>query len=178
MREVNEWSLSLLWLSKFQETGKMNHSKPNVSAVKANLALGVGTIPSEVPAERAGEAGPRCSSVLPSALGSREEVAAEGDCERREPYTLAPNDPSNDGLSHHGEPEQEEEVIVLEEPREERQEGPRVVRVPRAPTQEEIDSHSATHLPHAEWCEFCMAGRGRNKPHKRKKEAPEEGIER
>ena len=75
--------------------------------------------------------------MLPSAIGSREEVAAEGDRERRKAYTLAPTDPSNDGLSHHGEPEEEEkeEVIVVEEPLEERTEGPRVVRVPRAPTQ-------------------------------------------
>ena len=29
----------------------------------------------------------------------------------------------------------------------------------------------ATHLPHAELGEFCMAGRGRNKLHMRKKKA-------
>ena len=46
------------------------------------------------------------------------------------------------------------------------------------PTQEEFDAHSATHLPHVEWCELCVAGRGRNKPHKWKKEAPEEANER
>ena len=40
-----------------------------------------------------------------------------------------------DGLSHHGEPAEEEEVIVVEEP--ERPEGgePRVVMAPRVPTQ-------------------------------------------
>ena len=69
-------------------------------------------------------------------------------------------------------------MIVVEEPLEEREEGPRVVRVPRTPTQEEMDVHSATHLPHAEWCEFCMAGRGRNKPHKKRKEAAKEETER
>ena len=101
-----------------------------------------------------------------------------GTWRKRETYTLAPNDPSNNGLSHHGDPEEEEEVVVLEEPQEEIQDGPKVVRVPRTPTQAEIDAHSATHLPHAEWCEFCMAGRGRNKPHMRKKEAPKEATER
>ena len=89
-----------------------------------------------------------------SVVESRATDAGENNGERIKSITLAPSDPSNDGLSHHGEPEQEEEVIVIEEPREERQEGPRVVRVPRAPTQEEIDAHSATHLPHAEWCGF------------------------
>ena len=43
-----------------------------------------------------------------------------------------------------------------------------MVRVPRAPTQKEIEAHEATHIPHAEWCEFCMAGRARNKPHRKK----------
>ena len=26
----------------------------------------------------------------------------------------------------------------------------------------------ATHLPHADWCEVCMKGRGRNSPHRRR----------
>ena len=69
-------------------------------------------------------------------------------------------------MSHPGEPE-EEEVIVVEEPERE-DPGPRVVRIPRTPTQAEITAHEATHMPHEEWCEFCMAGRARNKPHKSK----------
>ena len=87
-----------------------------------------------------------------------------------EPCTLATNDPSNSGLGHSGDPE-EEEVIVLEEPPREVGDEPRVIRVPRMPTQKEIEAHSATHLPHEDWCEFCMAGRGRNKPHMKKKKA-------
>ena len=60
-------------------------------------------------------------------------------------------------------------MIVVEEP-----EGPekaehRVVRAPRVPTQEERDAHEAMHIPHEEWCEVCMAGRGRNKAHKKRK---------
>ncbi len=69
-------------------------------------------------------------------------------------------------MSHSGDPE--EEVIVLEEPSGE-ETGPRVVRVPRVPTQKEIDAHAATHLPHEEWCDSCMSGRARNKPHKAKR---------
>ena len=38
--------------------------------------------------------------------------------------------PADDGLSHHGEPE-EEEVIVIEEPHEPEVGGPRVVTTPR-----------------------------------------------
>ena len=72
---------------------------------------------------------------------------------------------------------EKEDVIVFEEPPEEGQNGPRVVRVPRSPTQAEIDAHSATHLPHAEWCEFCKAGRGRNKPHAKRKKAVGEAKE-
>ena len=73
-----------------------------------------------------------------------------------------------EGLSHSCEPESEEEVIVLEEPERPEACEPNVIRAPRDPTQKEIEVHEATHLPHAEWCEFCMSGRGRNNPHKRK----------
>ena len=74
-----------------------------------------------------------------------EEVAGEGD------------------LGHYGDPGDEEEVIVVEEP-----DAPaRVVRAPRMPTQAEIDAHMATHLPHRDWCDICMKGRGRNTPHMR-----------
>ena len=46
-------------------------------------------------------------------------------------------------MGHHGEPAEEEEVIVIEEP--ERPEGvePKVLRAPRVPTQEERDAHKA-----------------------------------
>ena len=70
-----------------------------------------------------------------------------------------------DGLSHHGEPA-EEEVIVVEEPDSPKEEGPKVMRAPRVPTPKEVEAHEATHIPHEEWCEACMAGRGTNKPHK------------
>ena len=87
--------------------------------------------------------------------------------ERNEECTLAANG-HPDGLSHSGEPE-EEEVIVIEEPDAPRESGLPVVRVPRTPTQKEIDAHEAIHLPHEDWCEFYMSGRGRNKAHRKKK---------
>ena len=85
--------------------------------------------------------------------------------ERDNEVTLAANG-HPDGLSHSGEPE-EEEVIVIEEPDGPGESGPPVVRVPRTPTQKEIDAHEATHIPHEDWCEFCMSGRGRNKAHRK-----------
>ena len=60
-------------------------------------------------------------------------------------------------------------MVVIEGPKWTPTEGPRVVRAPRVPTQAEIEAHMATHIPHEEWCEFCMKGRGRNSVHKRKK---------
>ena len=50
-----------------------------------------------------------------------------------------------------------------------------MVRAPRVPTQREIDAHEATHIPHEELCETCIAGRGRNKPH-RKRNTKEEKV--
>ena len=63
------------------------------------------------------------------------------------------------GLIHHGEPE-EEDVIAMDQPEKEAVVQPRVVRTPRVPTQNYIDAHVATHLPHEAWCEVCMMGRG------------------
>ena len=70
--------------------------------------------------------------------------------------------------------EADPEVIVLEEEDVDHVDKPIVVRVPRTPTEKEREEHEATHLPHAEWCEFCMRGRGRNKAHRRKKTSREE----
>ena len=71
------------------------------------------------------------------------------------PKTLAANDhlelrpvQAADGLSHHGDPAEEEEVIVVEEPDRRKGDEPRGVRAPRLPTQKEIDAHEATHIPH------------------------------
>ena len=72
-----------------------------------------------------------------------------------------------DGLGHDGEPEVEvvEEGDISEA--EDARARPRVLKAPKAPTQEEIEEHMATHLPHAAWCDICMKGRGRNTPHRK-----------
>ena len=46
--------------------------------------------------------------------------------------------------------------------------GPEWSECQGPPLQKEIEAHEATHIPHAEWCEFCMAGLGRNKLHRKK----------
>ena len=43
--------------------------------------------------------------------------------------------------------------------------SPKVIRAPRQPTPKEREIHEAIHLPHENWCEFCVRGRARNKPH-------------
>ena len=70
-------------------------------------------------------------------------------------------------MGHHGEPA-EEEVIVVGDPEGSKEEGPKVMRAPRVPTPKEVEAHEATHIPHEEWCETFMAGRGRNRPHKQR----------
>ena len=72
-------------------------------------------------------------------------------------------------MSHHGDPAEEEEVLVVEEPERPEKGEHRVVKAPRVPTHEERNAHEAIHIPHEEWCETCMAGRGRNKPHRKRK---------
>ena len=44
-----------------------------------------------------------------------------------------------------------------------------MVKALREPTPKEVEAHESTHIPHEEWCETCMAGRGRNTPHRQRK---------
>ena len=37
---------------------------------------------------------------------------------------------------------------------------------PSLPTQEEVDEHNLTHLPHRSWCPVCIKARGKESPHK------------
>ena len=61
---------------------------------------------------------------------------------------------------------------MVEEPERPSGHEPKAVRAPRVPTQEERDAHEAIHIPHEEWWEICVAGRGRNKAHRKKKGPP------
>ena len=40
----------------------------------------------------------------------------------------------------------------------------KVMRRPRAPTKHEIETHNASHLPTADWCPYCVAGKGVSSP--------------
>ena len=78
------------------------------------------------------------------------------------PVEGSPEAASSNGLGRHGDP-----VEGQDESREEKTWSPPVGRAPRQPTPKEREVHEATHLPHAERCEFCMRGRARNKGHRR-----------
>ena len=65
----------------------------------------------------------------------------------------------------------------LAEPVEGVEESPvRAKKAPKEPTELERLRHEATHLPYRSWCEYCIKGRGRFRPHLRKGEADEEGA--
>ena len=106
--------------------------------------------------------------------------------------TFQKEEDAKSSLSHHGEtasssstckattrvrtePEQgEEHVQEDEDGDEEEAQEPKTRRAPKGPTKEEKEKHEATHLPFREWCQHCVRGRGRNKPHKKKTEDEKE----
>ena len=67
--------------------------------------------------------------------------------------------------SEQGEEREDEDAADKDD--EEAQE-PVTRKAPKGPTKEEKEKHEATHLPFREWCQHCVRGRGRNKPHKTK----------
>ena len=73
--------------------------------------------------------------------------------------------------SEQGEEREDEDAADKDE--EEAQE-PATRKAPKGSTKEEKEKHEATHLPFREWCQHCVRGRGRNKPHKKKTEEEEE----
>ena len=78
-------------------------------------------------------------------------------------------------LSHHGDLGDEDVVIVVEEPHRAVGAPAKAVRAPRMPTQADVDALVATHPPHADWCEICIKGQGRNSPHEHTKKKREPG---
>ena len=50
---------------------------------------------------------------------------------------------------------------------EEESESARPVKGPGAPSVRQVEEHELTHLPHRSWCAACVAGRSRDRPHKR-----------
>ena len=43
--------------------------------------------------------------------------------------------------------------------------GVRVMKAPKAPSQEEIDRHNVSHCPFRSWCQWCVAGQAKAKGH-------------
>ena len=41
----------------------------------------------------------------------------------------------------------------------------KVLRDPGLPTEKEIETHNATHVPHRAWCPSCVPGRARDRAH-------------
>lgn len=46
---------------------------------------------------------------------------------------------------------------------------PKSMRVPHMPTEAEVREHETTHIPYRSWCPSCIAGRGRDRRHKKKR---------
>ena len=44
----------------------------------------------------------------------------------------------------------------------------KVAKSPYKPTAEEVEKHRMTHLPFRDWCEICVAARGKEEAHYRK----------
>ena len=45
----------------------------------------------------------------------------------------------------------------------------RIANAPKKPSQAEVDTHMATHLPFRSWCPHCVRGKAKGKPHARNK---------
>lgn len=93
-----------------------------------------------------------------------------GDLQDKEPEELQPLHVGGSSGSG-GEPaqEQQEQAKEDEEPtREVVEEGRRPVvrKGPDQPTAAEVSEHRKTHVPYRNWCPHCVAGRGRNDPHR------------
>ena len=46
---------------------------------------------------------------------------------------------------------------------------PRVMRAPKLPSREEVESHMTTHVPFRSWCKHCVRTRGRRDAHQQHK---------
>ena len=73
----------------------------------------------------------------------------------------------NDEMAKRQEEAKDKEEI--EEKDTEEAERAKVKRIPKMPTQQEIDEHCATHVPFRDWCEYCVHGKAKDDPHYRAK---------
>ena len=68
------------------------------------------------------------------------------------------------------EDEEEESLdqLTLEQRAQQGATGPRTLSSPQLPSQEEQDRHNLTHADFAPWCRYCVMGKGKEDPHKRR----------
>ena len=62
-----------------------------------------------------------------------------------------------------GEGEDETETIEFQEP--EGLDAVNALPTPTLPSQSEIEQHEIDHIPHENWCEYCVSVFGREQPH-------------
>ena len=71
------------------------------------------------------------------------------------------------------EEDSESEVEVVEGSEGERirakseQENIKIMTDPRKPTDKEVDIHNLTHLPYRNWCDVCIAAKGKDLDHRK-----------
>ena len=83
--------------------------------------------------------------------------------------SISPHDeqPSDTGGGEHGGADGEEDE---DEDEVEENAGVKKMKNPGSPTREELDHHYLTHMPYRSWCPICVQGKGKENPHRRKKE--------
>ena len=62
-----------------------------------------------------------------------------------------------DDVEQEGQQEEEGEAVQ-----------PKVIWTPKRPTVKEVEEHNLTHLPFRNWCIFCVKGKSKDDPHRRK----------
>ena len=68
-----------------------------------------------------------------------------------------------DDQEHEGQQEEEGEAVQ-----------PKAIWTPKRPTVKEVEEHNLTHLPFRNWCIFCVKGKAKDDPHRRKIKQDEE----
>ena len=118
-----------------------------------------------------------------------EEFSDMGDEERQEPahqeeaYRKAwepfdPNEEEQDqgDKNREGPPESREREEAGEGIQDEEGMTSKGLKVPRGPTQKEVEEHSMTHWPFRDWCAHCVRGKAKSIGHRRKRSEHEVPI--
>ena len=66
------------------------------------------------------------------------------------------------------EAEDREEAMEAEEEEGEEAEAVRLRKAPNQPSDKELEEHMVTHVPYRPWCPFCVAGKSKANPHRKR----------